>query len=470
MRVASQNHDRREARAADHLWFETALVSGQWAANARISVSDGIITAIETDATPQAGDEKRGIGIPGITNLHSHAFQRGMAGFAEARGPGTDTFWTWREIMYHFLDRMTPEDMEAIAALAYVEMLESGFTRVGEFHYVHHDCRGRPYDNLAELAERICAAAQTTGINLTLLPSFYAHSGFGELNPTTGQRRFITSLGQFARLYASAVQAVRSLPGSTVGVAPHSLRAVSAEELREIITLSTEGPIHVHVAEQVKEVEECVAATGARPVAWLLDHASVNERWCLIHATHMLPDEIAAVARSGATVGLCPVTEANLGDGVFPAVSYLDQSGCIGIGTDSNVNIDAAGELRMLEYSQRLTHRGRNLLARGPNTSTGRSLFDLAFLGGNRASNVAVDGLAVGRPADMVALAVSGGSLAPRERGDAILDRFIFAGPAACAVEGVWVGGRCIVTAGRHVRHERIAAKFHQTLKRLLST
>ena len=392
-----------------------------------------------------------------------------MAGLAEVRGHGADTFWTWREIMYHFLDRITPDDMEAIAALAYIEMLESGFTRVGEFHYVHRDCDGSPYDNIGELSDRICGAAQASGINLTLLPSFYAHSGFGPLAPTSGQRRFITSLDEFASLFHHATVSASKLPGATVGIAPHSLRAVTPAELKRILTICRDGPIHIHAAEQVKEVEECVAATGARPVQWLLDHAPLDHRWCLIHATHMTPAEIEGVTRSGATVGLCPITEANLGDGIFPAIPFIAQGGQLGIGTDSNVNINAAEELCTLEYSQRLANLGRNIFAKGVGSSSGRSLFDQALAGGQRATNSVSEGLAVGSSADIVGLVCHYESLTAREREDAIFDRFIFGGRNHCVIDTVWVRGQCFVVGGRHVKHEAIFASFRRTLKRILS-
>ncbi len=445
------------------------MIAGEWTENVRLTVTDGIVSRVESGVAAAPGDERGSVGIPGLANVHSHAFQRGMSGLAETRGPASDSFWTWREIMYHFLDRLTPEDMEAIAAQAYVEMLETGFVRVGEFHYVHHDGAGRPYENPAELAERICGAAAATGIRLTLLPSFYAHGGFGGLPTTAGQRRFITSLDEFARLYEAATRCARRLPRATVGVAPHSLRAVTPDELGRIIELGKDGPIHIHVAEQVREVADCLAATGARPVEWLLDHAPVDRRWCLIHATHMTPEEAAALARSGATAGLCPITEANLGDGIFPAVSFLAQGGRIGLGTDSNVAIGAAAELCQLEYSQRLASLGRNVLATAQGRSSGRSLYDLALAGGGAALGDPSVGLAEGSPADVVSLTCDYGSLTARERGDAVFDRFVFGGRYGYAVNKVWIGGEEKVLAGRHHRRQEIAAAYRRTLRRLLS-
>ena len=450
------------------MWFQAALLPGGWADNVRLQIKDGFISGVETDAAPGEGDKAGAVALPGLSNLHSHAFQRGMAGLAEVRGPGADTFWTWREVMYHFLDRLTPDDMEALAAQAFVEMLESGFTRVGEFHYVHHDCAGKPYPNPGELAGRICAAAATAGINLTLLPVFYAHANFNGTDPTPGQRRFVCTLDRFAGLLDRAEQAVKSLPGADIGVAPHSLRAVTPPELREIVALAGDRPIHIHAAEQMREVEDCLAATGQRPVEWLLTHAEVGPRWAIIHATHLTPAEIAGLAASGATVGLCPITEANLGDGIFPAAAFVAQGGMWGLGTDSNVHIHAAGELRALEYSQRLTHRARNVLTRAEGASTGRSLFEQALAGGQRALAAGPSGLALGHAANIVTLGIDYAALTNRERGDTILDRFIFAGPAGGVIDRVWVRGKSVVAGGRHLRRHAVATRFRAALRRLL--
>ena len=466
--VASENNAAAGSGTAVW-WFETALLPDGWVENVRVAADDGLITNVERNVPPAAWDERHAIGLPGLANVHSHAFQRGMAGLAEVRGPAADSFWTWREIMYRFLDRITPEDLEALATLAYVEMVESGFTRVGEFHYVHHDCDGRPYANPGELTERICSAAQTAGINLTLLPSFYAHGGFRGQSPTAGQRRFVTSLDTFARLLECADRAAHRLPGANVGVAPHSLRAVTPEELRHLITLSGDRPVHLHAAEQVQEVDDCLSATGARPVEWLLDHLPLDARWCLVHATHLTPKEIERLAKSGATVALCPITEANLGDGIFPGAPFLAHGGHFGVGSDSNVQIDAAAELRTLEYSQRLANLARNVLAPAEGTSTGRSLFERALAGGNRALQAPAGGLAAGSPADIVTLAGDYAALAGRERGDAILDRFIFGGRGSHAIQEVWVRGQRMISGGRHVRREQAQAGFRWALQRILS-
>jgi len=332
------------------LHFASALLPSGWANDVQVVVAAGAIAAVTPGVAPAAGDERHAIALPGLASLHSHAFQRGMAGLAELRGDSTDTFWTWRETMYRFALAMTPDDVAAVATLLYVEMLERGFTRVGEFHYLHHDPDGSPYTDLAEMAARIAQAAEASGIALTLLPSFYAHSSFGGAAPHAGQRRFICSVDQFAELMTASRKTIANLPDATIGIAPHSLRAVTPDELRAIMPLADGGPVHIHAAEQVKEVEDCLAWSGRRPVQWLLEHAPVDRRWCLIHATHTTDAEIAAFAGTGAVAGLCPITEASLGDGIFPAREFLDAGGTFGVGTDSNVLVGIADELRQLEY------------------------------------------------------------------------------------------------------------------------
>ncbi|HEY4211767.1 MAG TPA: formimidoylglutamate deiminase [Steroidobacteraceae bacterium] len=370
------------------LWFESALLPGGWTDHVRLTVVDDCIDRIEMNVTPEEGDEQHAIAVPGLPNIHSHGFQRGLAGLTERRGPSTDSFWTWRELMYQFVERIDPEGLEAITALAFAEMLEAGFTHVVEFHYVHHDREGVPFADPGELCGRVAAAALETGIGLTLLPSFYAHSDFGGAEPTVRQRRFVCDIERFARILESSRKSVASLPGGLVGVAPHSLRAVTPDELTAVVGLTSGEPIHIHVAEQVQEVEACLSWSGQRPVQWLLENAPVDDRWCLVHATHATPEELRGVATSRAVVGLCPLTESSLGDGIFPAVDFLGFGGSVAIGTDSNVRIDAAEELRTLEYSQRLAHRARNVLARGDGASTGRTLFDAALAGGAAAAQL----------------------------------------------------------------------------------
>jgi formimidoylglutamate deiminase len=447
------------------LFCRVALLPEGFRNDVRLTLAGGIITAVTPGARIAPADDVCGIALPGLANLHSHAFQRGMAGLAEHRGPASDSFWTWRAVMYRFLDRMSPDDVEAIAAQAYAEMLEGGFTRVGEFHYLHHDPTGARYDNPAEMAERIAAAAAQTGIGLTLLPCFYAHADFGGAPPLQGQRRFITTLDSFASLHQASRAALSGLPGATLGIAPHSLRAVTQAELGALIAAHPDGPIHIHAAEQTAEVDACVHATAERPVQWLLHHHHVDARWCLIHATHMLPTETASLAATGAVAGLCPLTEASLGDGIFPAATFCAVGGRFGIGTDSNIQIDAAAELRQLEYAQRLHSRMRNVLAAGPQASTGRTLFDQALRGGAQALGVEPAGLAAGAPADIVTLDAAHPALVGRH-GDALLDSWIFAAARPC-VQAVWRAGHQVVRDGRHIDAARIGARYAACLRRL---
>jgi formiminoglutamate deiminase len=447
------------------LWFRSLLLPDGWADGVRLVIVNGRIEGLMKDAPAETGDERHEIGLPGLPNLHSHAFQRGMAGLTERRGPTQDSFWTWREAMYRFVDHMGPEEVEAIAAQAFLEMLESGFTRVGEFHYVHHDPAGAPYANIAELATRIAAAAAETGIALTLLPVFYLHAGFGGLPAAPGQRRFVNDLDRYGRLIEASREAVSSLSGAVVGIAPHSLRAATPEEIAAILPLAAGGPVHIHVAEQTKEVDDCLAWSGKRPVELLLDRLPVDGRWCLVHATHVTDAESGGIAARGAVVGLCPITEANLGDGLFPAQSFLERGGRFGIGSDSNVLIDAAEELRLLEYGQRLSLRTRNALAQAATPSVGRSLFDTALAGGAQSLG-APSGIAVGRPADLVSLKADDNALAHRH-GDQWLDAWIFAGGRR-TVDCVWRAGAKLVTGGRHIHREAIGRRYRQALQKVL--
>ncbi|VIO71958.1 8-oxoguanine deaminase [Bradyrhizobium ivorense] len=442
------------------------LPSG-WANDVQLVLSGDTIVSVAAGVAPAAGDERHQLAVPGLASLHSHAFQRGMAGLAELRGNTTDTFWTWRETMYRFALNMTPDDVAAVATLLYVEMLEQGFTRVGEFHYLHHDRDGSLYGNPAEMATRIAEAAANSGIALTLLPSFYAHGTFGGAAPHAGQRRFICSVDQFAALMAASRDAIRKLPGANIGIAPHSLRAVAPDELAAIIPLAGEAPIHIHAAEQVREVEDCLTWSGQRPVEWLLAHAPVDQRWCLIHATHMTETEVAGLAGSGAVAGLCPVTEASLGDGIFAAREFLAAGGRFGVGTDSNVLIGVADELRQLEYGQRLKYRERNVLSGRPGASTGRALFDHALAGGAQALAQTTVGLVPGARADIVTLDTAHPSLAGR-RGDAVIDGWIFAAGGS-AIDCVWAGGDKVVAAGQHRLRAKAREQFNASVRRLVA-
>jgi formimidoylglutamate deiminase len=442
---------------------KAALLNHGWADNVRFHTADGLITSIETGVSADVNDERHDVIVPTIPNLHSHAFQRAMAGMTEVRGATSDSFWSWRELMYRFALSMTPDQMEAVAAQLYMEMLEAGFGRVGEFHYLHHDISGSTYDNIAEMAERIAAAAHETGISLTLLPVLYAHSGFGGLDPVEGQRRFTNSPDQFEKLFAVTEKLVANLPHGRIGVAPHSLRAVTPAELEFAATLAGSRPIHIHIAEQVKEVDDCLAWSGRRPVEWLVENADVGSNWCLIHATHMTSMEVQSVAKSGAVAGLCPVTEANLGDGIFAGAEFKAQGGAWGVGSDSNVLIGLSDELRQYEYSQRLANRARNVLA-SANQSTGRALFDAALKGGNQAL-AAPQVMQVGSPADFVSLNLGD---AQHLSHDMVLDGWIFGNMAR--PDCVWMGGVKRVSGGRHIAREAIEARFIKVMGQLLAS
>jgi formiminoglutamate deiminase len=449
------------------LHVRSALLPSGWGENVRVTISDGIITAVETEAALESRDEAHSVLLPGMPNLHSHAFQRAMAGLTEIRGSPADSFWTWRGAMYRFVDRIGPEELAAISALAYLEMLETGFTRVGEFHYLHHDVAGRAFADPAEMSHAIVAAALETGIGLTHLPVFYAHSGFGGVAPGHGQRRFVHDPDGFARLLEAARAATSILPDAIVGIAPHSLRAVTPDELAVLIPLAGEAPIHIHIAEQTREVDDCLAWSGSRPVEWLLDHASVDSRWCLVHATHMTDPEVQAMAGSGAVAGLCPITEANLGDGLFPASPFLVAKGQFGIGSDSNVLIDVSEELRLLEYGQRLISRGRNILSGTEEISTGEYLFRNAVAGGARALGVGGGGIAVGQSADFVSLDLAHPSLYGRRDGR-LLDSWLFSAGSR-TVDGVWRRGKKLVSHGKHYDRERIVDRYRDVLEKMIA-
>lgn len=449
------------------LHLAQALLPEGFAEDVTLTLADGAIAAVTVGEKAPAGAlQLDGLTLPGMPNLHSHLFQRGMAGLSEQRGATADSFWTWREVMYRFLDRLTPDDVQAIAAQAMVEMLEGGFTALAEFHYLHHDETGRPYGAIAAMAEAVAAAAEETGIGLTLLPVLYRYGNFGSTPATAGQRRFINDRDSFARLIEESARAIGNLPDSRLGVAPHSLRAVAPEDLAWILKLRPNEPIHIHVAEQMREVEDSLKITGRRPVELLDSLVALDRRWCLIHATHLSDAERDRIAASGAVAGLCPITESSLGDGIFDGVRYHAAGGSFGVGSDSNIQIDAGAELRQLEYSQRLRDRGRALLAEAT-ASTGQALWHNACAGGAQACGRAIGRIAVGQRADLVTLDLDHPSLVGK-RGGAALDSAIFAANAL-PLRRVMVGGRQLVSEGRHQARAAVASRFAATMRRLLS-
>jgi len=444
------------------------LLASGWHNNVRVLIGgDGRIGAIETDARPQGSDldlGKRAL-TPAPANLHSHAFQRAMAGLAEYRTPGENSFWTWRDIMYRFVAGLTPDDVEALAAGVQMEMLEAGYAACGEFHYLHHQPGGADYDDAAEMSTRVVAAAQKTGLGLSLLPVYYQRGGMDGQPLSGGQLRFGCTRDRFEALISGAESAMAGLePDSNLGVAPHSLRAVSAEDLKWLATLRASQPVHIHIAEQTAEISEVQAAYGARPVQWLLDNNAVDERWCLVHATHMNAAEISAFATSGAVAGLCPVTEANLGDGIFAGAEFMSRGGRIGIGSDSNVRICLAEELRTLEYAQRLRDRRRVVLAE-EGLSVGGALFSAVCRGGAQATNRGSGSIEIGQWADLLTL--DGASVHTAGlSGDTLLDAWIFAGDDTL-VRDVFSAGRHMVRDGIHINRIAIAQRFKRTLEKL---
>ena len=458
---AHNNNVKRAAMTILHA--RTALLPDGWATDVAVRIADGRIAAITQGAEP-AGRIVDCL-LPAPANLHSHTFQRAMAGMTEARGAGADSFWTWRSLMYRFLDRLTPDDVQAIAAMVMMEMAEAGYGAITEFHYLHHAPGGGVYDDVAEMSGRIAQAAAQTGLGLTHLPVLYERGGCDGRALTAGQLRFGNDPDRFVRLWDAARVALRDLPADTVlGVAPHSLRAASPAGIAMAKGLSPTSPIHIHAAEQLAEVAEVLAHTGARPVQWLLENADLSARWCLIHATQMEAFEIDGMTASGAIAGLCPITEANLGDGIFDGVRFLAAGGRFGVGSDSNVRISLSEELRSLEYSQRLLHRGRAMMANLAQ-STGRVLYQGACEGGAMAAGRASGAISVGLWADLTALDCSAPDMA-ESVGDRLLDTFVFAGDDRMVAD-VWSAGRHIVTAGRHVGRDGIVASYRAVITRL---
>ena len=473
--------DSRRLRA-NHLWQPQG-----WLDDATLEIDDGrYLKGALLDVSSDASAEGESIGryvVPGMPNLHSHAFQRAMAGMAERRGPGDDSFWTWRETMYSFASRLDPDSLRAIASQLYVEMLKAGYTQVCEFHYLHHQTDGRPYADPAAMSLALLEAAEEAGIGITLLPTLYMRGGFDGRELGERQRRFGHEEDAFLRL----VERLRTQESSTVriGIALHSLRAVPADAMTAVLDgiaklgPSRSGfpasmlPIHIHIAEQVGEVDECMAVHGARPVQWLLEHADVDPRWCLVHATHMDESEVVRVARSGAVAGLCPTTEANLGDGFFALADYMREGGAIGIGSDSQISVSPVEELRWLEYGQRLLTRTRNVAASLAGSSVGEVLLQASCSGGAQASGMPVGSLvggdaslpSVGTRADLVVLDDASPLLAGRDPRN-VVDTWLFSGNSNL-IRDVLVNGRYQVRDFEHPHQARIAARFRAALNKL---
>ncbi|MET1117272.1 MAG: formimidoylglutamate deiminase [Comamonas sp.] len=427
------------------LWAEDALLPQGWAREVLLRWdAHGCFRQVESGVPPPPNVARAaGPVLPGLPNLHSHAFQRAFAGLTEWRGPGPDSFWSWRERMYGFANRITPEMLEAIAVWVYLEMLEAGYTSVCEFHYLHHDAGGRPYADDATLSLALLRAARRTGIGMTLLPVLYQTGGFGA-PPTAEQARFVHGTETLLALLQRLAPVVRA-QGAALGVAPHSLRAVPPESLKSVVAgmhaLLPKAPVHIHIAEQRQEVRDCLAWSGQPPVQWLLDHAPVDARWCLVHATHMTARECKAAARRGAVAGLCPSTEANLGDGVFDLPRWLRHGGRWGVGSDSQVCVNAAEELMLLEYSQRLQRRERNVLAHAAHPQVATAMLLQAVAGGAQAAGRAIGGLQAGQQADLVVLDADHIALSGLPFETALAGH-VFASSRSSALQQVWVAGQ----------------------------
>lgn len=448
---------------------------GGWLSPGFVEVgADGMILSVSD--RPPAGrrtERLRGFGVPGLSNLHSHAFQRALAGRTEfvTAARAEDNLWTWRKEMYRVVDRLTPEAYEAVAALVYLEMLKFGMTAVCEFHYVHHQPGGQAYANPAEMSERLIAAARRAGLGLTLLPVLYAHGGIGKPVEAT-QKRFVHQVDDYLTLIDTLRKQSTRHPALRVGLALHSLRAVMPDEARAALAgmaaMDRAARLHIHVSETTHEVEEVKAGLGARPVQWLLDNVGLDDRWCLVHATHLDASEIAGAARSRAVAGICPLTEATMGDGFFPLTEYHDAGGAWGIGTDSHYSTSAAEELRILECGKRLELRRRNVIARprdGQAVHSGRVLFDTALAGGEQSSGQGGGALVAGRRADLVMLDPGSHVLLGHGR-DTVLDAWTLGGTQN-PVRDVMVGGRWVIRNGVHAEEAAIRSAYLAALKKL---
>jgi len=448
------------------IWAARALLDDSWASSVEITIdASGNIESLVADC-PYADGDRVELLIPAIANVHSHAHQRAMAGLGERAGNREDSFWTWRKVMYHYLERIQPEHLMHIAAQLYLEMLKHGYACVGEFQYLHHAVDGSAYENRAEMSLQCLQAARNVGIGFTALPVLYRYGGFGSAEPLDGQKRFLNGADGFIEIVKTLQAATAADANSSVGIAPHSLRAINRELLAEVIdSLDGLAAIHLHIAEQTREVDDCLAWCGQRPVEWLYDNFSVDRHWCLIHATHMTASETSNMADSGCIAGLCPTTEANLGDGFFNAVDFFGREGNWAIGSDSHISIDPVEELRWLEYGMRLQTRRRNLLVSETTLNTGRNLLDGALSGGALASGRRTGSIASGYRADFIVLDHRHPRLYGR-RDDDLIGSWIFSGNDNL-VRDVYVGGKKIIDNGHHADEDAIAQNYRATLDQL---
>jgi len=451
------------------LYAENILIGSQWQKDKTLSISaEGIIEAVADGKDPQA-EILVGSVIPGMVNCHSHAFQRAFAGYSEYRGNSSDSFWSWRDIMYRFVAKISPEDAHHIASFVYTEMLKAGYTSVAEFHYLHRQFGGAHYDDPAEMSHQIIDAATSSGIALTHLPVLYSYAGFGEKPASKAQARFLHSTEDYVELVRSLSGQYTCQENFSLGIAPHSLRAVSHSQLDEIIpfvrSLDEKSPIHIHISEQLQEVEDCLAHYRKRPVEWLLDNYQIDENWCLIHATHLVDEEIKNLAKSDAVVGICPTTEANLGDGIFPTSEFLKVGGNFAIGSDSHIAINIADELRTLEYGQRLTQHQRAILTNQNGFSVGQYLYSKAARDGAKAINQNTGSIDIGKRADLVVLNSEHPSLFNKS-GSFVLDSAIFA-CSQLPVKDVFVAGKQVISSGQHLLDEDLLKNYRSVVNRI---
>ncbi|TQV84447.1 formimidoylglutamate deiminase [Aliikangiella coralliicola] len=451
------------------LYAEMVLIGNQWQQNKTLSIGEqGTILSID-DGLLSGAEKVSGALVPGMVNCHSHAFQRAFAGFSEYRASQLDSFWSWRDIMYRFVAKMTPEDAHKVAKYLYLEMLKAGYTCVAEFHYLHHQVGGKFYDDPAEMSHQVINAAKETGLAITHLPVLYTYAGFGKQAPSEAQMRFIHQLDEYCQLLTEINSAYQQESTIGLGIAPHSLRAVSEEQLSEIVpfirNINPGAPVHIHIAEQLQEVEDSLAFYGKRPVEWLLDNHSVDKNWCLIHATHLTDQEVANLSKSGAVAGICPTTEANLGDGIFPTKSFLEQGGKFAIGSDSHIAVNVADEIRTLEYGQRLTTHQRAVLTSQSCASVGQNLYCHAAKQGALTVNQNVGEIKVGNRADIVVLDRNHPSLYLKQD-NFILDAAIFA-CAELPVNDVMVAGQWKIRNKNHHDEENIRLDYFEVMKKL---
>ncbi|MGE4802121.1 formimidoylglutamate deiminase [Yersinia hibernica] len=442
-----------------------AFLADGWANDVQITVNElGNIQHIMTGSSDAGCQILSGPIVPGMPNLHSHAFQRMMSGLAEIAGNPQDSFWTWRDLMYRLVQQLTPEQVGVIARQLYIEMLKGGYTQVAEFHYLHHSADGNPYCNPGEMASQLSQAAHDVGIGMTLLPVLYSYAGFGGEPAQQGQRRFIQTTENYLKQQQVISKQLANQPLQNHGLCFHSLRAVELSQMQEVLQASDNKlPVHIHIAEQQKEVNDCIAWSGQRPVAWLYDHLSVDSRWCLVHATHLDESELVRLAKSQAVAGLCPTTEANLGDGIFPAVDFLNHQGCWGIGSDSHVSLNVVEELRWLEYGQRLRDQRRNRLINEQYPAVANLLYTQALAGGRQACGRNISQLAEGYRADWLVLDGDDPYIAGTESAS-LLNRWLFAGDKS-QIRDVYVAGKAVIVDRYHPMQQQTAQAFLALLK-----